>query len=156
MGRPGRAHTRAGIRLVRALAAIEDDEEREGWVFAVEREVRLLVERLLVPDLTGWRVRDGDDAFLDENPVSRRPDWVCEILSASTERKDRTEKLPLYARAGVPWIWLVDPDARFVEVYETRDGAPAQVRVARADAVVTLPPFEELELPLAGLWLPRR
>ena len=156
MGRPGRAHTRAAMRLTRLLGTVEDDEERDGWVFAIEREIRLLDTRLVVPDLAAWRVIAGDDAFLDENPVLWRPDWVCEILSASTERRDRAEKLPLYARAGVPHVWIVDPDARFVEVYETRGGAPTQVCVARAEEAIALPPFEALVVPLAALWGPRR
>jgi Uma2 family endonuclease len=156
MGRPGRAHLRAGKRLTRLLGPIEDDDERDGWVIEIEREVRLLGSRLAVPDLVGFRVVDGDDAFLDANPVTRRPDWACEMLSASTERRDRTDKLPLYARAGVPHVWLVDPDACFVEVYQEREGVPVQVAVGRGVEVVRLPPFVDIELDLGRLWGPRR
>jgi len=156
MGRPGRSHLRAGKRLTRMLGPIEDDEERDGWVIEVEREVRLLGSRLVVPDLVGFRIVGGDDAFLDENPVARCPDWICEMLSATTERKDRVDKLPLYARAGVPYVWLVDPDACFVEVYQERDGMPVQVAVAKGVDAVRLPPFPEVELDLRRLWGPRR
>lgn len=153
MGRPGRAHTRAAKRLLRALGAVEDeDDERDGWVFAAETELRLLGNRLVVPDLSGWIVRDGESAFLDENPVVVRPDWACEILSPSTERKDRAVKLPIYARAEMPQIWLVDPERRRVEVYEPREGVAARTLVAEGSAIAALPPFPELELPLASLW----
>ena len=36
----------------------------------------MLVNRLAVPDLSGWRVEEGDDAFLSENPIVRVPDWA--------------------------------------------------------------------------------
>jgi len=156
MGRPGRGHTRAGYRLGRLLGSLEDEDERDGWVFAPEREIRLLGTRLAVPDLSGFRIVEGDDAFLDHNPIERRPEWACEILSPSTERRDRVDKLPLYARAGVAHTWLIDVEARFVEVYETRAGVPAQVRVAREADVVRLPPFLDLEIDLSRLWAPRR
>jgi Uma2 family endonuclease len=152
MGRPGRPHTRTAMRLARALAGVEDDDERDGWVFAAETEVRLLGNRLLVPDLCGWIVRGGENAFLGENPVAVRPDWACEILSPSTERKDRAVKLPIYARAEIPHIWLVDPERRRVEVYQPREGVAVRTLVAEGSAIAALPPFPELELPLASLW----
>lgn len=37
------------------------------------------------------------------------PDWVCEVLSPSTARLDRRRKLPIYARAEVEHVWLLDP-----------------------------------------------
>lgn len=152
MGRPGRPHRQAWRRIFRRL----EDLEPAGpgrWVVEPEAEVRLLGDRLVVPDLAGWRVEGDDDAFLSENPILRVPDWTCEVLSPATERKDRTQKLPMYARAGVRHVWLVDPDARFVEVYESRDGLPVQVAVAREAERAVLPPFD-LDLDLATLWLP--
>ena len=44
------------------------------------------------------------------------PDLVVEILSPATADRDRTVKTKLYARAGVRELWLVDADARTVEV----------------------------------------
>ncbi len=44
------------------------------------------------------------------------PDLVVEVLSPSTERRDRTEKRRLYARNGVDEYWLVDPVTRVVTV----------------------------------------
>jgi len=38
------------------------------------------------------------------------PDWICEALSRSTEALDRTEKLPIYARAGGPPRVAREPD----------------------------------------------
>jgi Uma2 family endonuclease len=81
------------------------------------------------------------------------PDWCCEILSPRTARDDKRLKLPLFARSGVTWSWLVDPVLRLVEVYQTLNGLPALVTTAQEDEGRVLPPFE-LEIPLGGWWLP--
>jgi Uma2 family endonuclease len=45
------------------------------------------------------------------------PDWVCEVLSRSTENLDRGEKLPYYAAHSVHHVWLLDPIDKRLEVY---------------------------------------
>lgn len=153
MARPGRPHRRAWEGLFDRLRAPRASTPRR-WRIESEAEVRLF-DRLTVPDLSGWQLDDDDDeAFLDENPIARVPDWTCEILSPSTERKDRTEKLPLYALANVGHVWLVDPEARSIEVYVSQAGAPAKRMVAHEADIVALPPFD-LDIDLASLWVPR-
>jgi Uma2 family endonuclease len=154
MGRPGRPHRLAASVLAGRLGGI-GGREHPGWVIESEVEVRFSRDRLAVPDLVGWRLAGGDESFLDDNPVLRVPDWTCEILSSSTEGKDRGQKLPLYASAGVSHVWIVDPDARFLEVYESRDGLPVQVQVARERDRVVLRPFD-VQIDLVELWLRRR
>ena len=39
-----------------------------------------------------------------------------------TVKEDRNEKMPLYAREGVRWAWLIDPIARTLEVYVLGEG----------------------------------
>lgn len=153
MSRPGRLHAAVHKRVLKALGPV-DDERTGGWVIELEREVRLLGSRLLVPDLSGWRVTEEGTGFLDLNPIVQVPDWACEILSDTTHRKDRLKKLPLYAEAGVGHIWIVDPDRHSIEVYVPRGGVPAMITTAADADVVRLPPFD-LELDLATLWLPR-
>ena len=47
---------------------------------------------------------------------------MCEALSASTRKVDLHEKRPIYALAGVPYLWLVDPADRTLEAFELRAG----------------------------------
>jgi len=57
------------------------------------------------------------------------PVWIAEVLSPKTAQRDRGVKLRLYARAGVREAWLVDPDARTIEVRPLGAGdavAPAE------------------------------
>jgi Uma2 family endonuclease len=60
--------------------------------------------------------------------VSRRgiegaPDLVVEVLSPSTEQRDRGVKLDRYRHFGVPEYWIVDLDAKVVELWRLREGA---------------------------------
>lgn len=106
---------------------------------------------ILVPDLAGWR-RERLPELPDAPFLTVAPDWVCEVLSPSTEQFDRAEKLPLYARQGVAHAWLVNPDVRTLEVLRL-DGATFRViSTHREGDKVRAEPFDAYELDLALLW----
>ncbi|HEY4160132.1 MAG TPA: Uma2 family endonuclease, partial [Polyangiaceae bacterium] len=87
-----------------------------GWIILDEPELHLGSEPdIIVPDLGGWR-RSTLPELPDAAYVTVAPDWVCEVLSPSTRRMDRTLKLPIYARERVQHAWLVDPIDQTVEV----------------------------------------
>jgi Uma2 family endonuclease len=50
---------------------------------------------ILVPDLGGWRRERLPVLTNDEPYFSLAPDWLCEVLSPSTAKTDRAEKLPI-------------------------------------------------------------
>jgi Uma2 family endonuclease len=109
---------------------------------------------ILVPDLAGWR-RTTMPAVANEAYFTVRPDWVCEVLSPSTERVDRGDKVRLYARAGVGHAWLVNPLQRTLEVLRLSSDKPGEwltLGVFRDEAKVRAEPFEAFELELAVLW----
>ncbi len=121
-----------------------------GWRIVFEPELRL-GEDVLVPDLAGWR-RERLPEPPRQGPVPVAPDWLCEVLSPSTEARDRSVKLPLYARAGVRHVWLVDPDVRTLEVFRL-EGPRYTLLDTHSDAArVRAEPFDVLELELGGLW----
>ncbi|MGB4874786.1 MAG: Uma2 family endonuclease, partial [Candidatus Competibacter sp.] len=80
------------------------------------------------------------------------PDWVCEILSPSTAREDRLVKMPVYARYGVPHLWLVDPLARSMEAFALEQGRWVVIGLYGDQETANIPPFQELDLQLAELW----
>jgi Uma2 family endonuclease len=125
-----------------------------GWIIIDEPELHLGGD-VLVPDLGGWR-RSTMDAVGNDPYVTIRPDWVCEVLSPSTERFDRGEKVALYARAGTANAWLVNPLQHTLEVLRLSAEKPQQwlsVGVFHDDAKVRAEPFEALELDLSILWM---
>jgi Uma2 family endonuclease len=58
-----------------------------------------------------------DRSKLDVKGCKGAPDFIIEILSPSTAKKDRITKLYLYERFGVKEYWLVSPDEKIVQVY---------------------------------------
>ena len=54
----------------------------------------------------------------------RLGDAIVEVLSPSTRRTDRTDKLDLYRRKGIPEYWIVDTDDRNVERWRPDDTIP--------------------------------
>lgn len=121
-----------------------------GWLFLFEPELHLDAD-VLVPDLAGWR-REHLPRPPDAAAVTVAPDWICEILSPSTERLDRAHKLPAYAGHGVCHAWLVNPAARTLEVLRREDARWVLLGTFADDAVVRVEPFEALELDLWPLW----
>ena len=106
----------------------------------------------LVPDIAGWR-RSRMPALPETASFGLAPDWICEILSASTEDVDRHEKMPIYAREGVLHAWLVDPITRTLEACTLGRGKRwGKAQIHEGAARVRLPPFEAIELDLSSLW----
>ena len=121
-----------------------------GWWILDEPELHLGAD-VLVPDLAGWR-RERLPAVPDEPNFTLAPDGVCEVLSPSTGRLDRRDKLPRYAAAGVAHAWLIDPATRTLEVLALGAGRWTLLAVHGGDDRVRADPFAAIELELAALW----
>lgn len=80
------------------------------------------------------------------------PTLVVEVLSPTTTLIDRSTKLQLYARHGVPYYWIADPEQQTIEVYNLAGaGYDLATRATGADAV-SLPPFSDLAFVPSSLW----
>ena len=121
-----------------------------GWWILDEPELHL-GEDILVPDLAGWR-RERMEALPDTPYFPLAPDWVCEVLSASTRRVDLQEKRPVYAREGVGYLWLVEPTDRTLEAFELRNGEWVLIACAKDDEPVGIRPFDAITFSLGDLW----
>lgn len=108
---------------------------------------------VLVPELAGW-TRQRTASIPDVAAFELAPDWVCEVLSPSTESLDRKQKLEIYARERVSQAWLADPRTRTLEVLRLDpDGRRKILAVHKDDACVRAEPFESVEIPVGALWL---
>lgn len=121
-----------------------------GWWILFEPELHF-ADDVVVPDLAGWR-RERMPQFPDTAFFTLAPDWVCEVVSPSTERLDRAKKMPVYARENVSHLWLVNPVARTLEVYRLAEGRWLLLATHEGPAQVHAEPFEAIELSLAPLW----
>ncbi|HOU90092.1 MAG TPA: Uma2 family endonuclease [Polyangiaceae bacterium] len=120
-----------------------------GWVILDEPRVDLSGD-IRVPDLAGWRSERYERPA--RGPYTVVPDWICEVLSPATATVDRTEKLPLYQRCGVSFLWLVDPLGFTLEAYRLEEQGYLLLVTASGRDVVRAPPFDAIELELALLW----
>ena len=121
-----------------------------GWVLLPEPELHV-GEDVLVPDLAGWR-RERMPKVPDAAYLELAPDWVCEILSPSTEALDRGPKMAAYGRASVSFAWLVDPADRALEAFLNEGGRWRPAGAWRGEVAVSARPFEALALELGALW----
>jgi len=83
-----------------------------------------------------------DPNRLDDRGLRGPPDWIVEVHSPSTGRRDRIVKVPVYERAGVREVWLVHPINRTVSVYRLKDGryGPAAILEQKGTTKVSAVP----------------
>lgn len=121
-----------------------------GWWILVEPELHF-GDDVVVPDLAGWRRERMPNP--PAGPfIELPPDWLTEVLSPSTARLDRVAKLPVYARAGVQHVWLIDPLAKTLEVMRLDGGKWVVHGAFGGNHVVRAAPFDAIEVKLARLW----
>jgi Uma2 family endonuclease len=98
--------------------------EMYGWAINQHRLGRLLpsplnvlsaVSDFIVPDLAF--VRGDRRAIITRQAIEGVPDLIVECVAPETAERDRGLKRDRYARFGVPEYWLVDAEARVIEIY---------------------------------------
>ncbi len=86
-----------------------------------------------------------DEDKVNDKNVTGGPDFVVEVLSPSTRRKDMTKKLQKYADADVREYWIIDPENATITVYnfekdyemkQYRFGEKAPVSIYDGDLVI--------------------
>ena len=152
--RPGPRHSLASSELGICIGSPfhKGRDGPGGWWILFEPEVHL-GEDILVPDIAGWR-RERMLELPSTAYFTLAPDWVCEVLSSSTRAIDLGGKRAVYAREGVTYLWLVDPDAQSLEAFKLRDSEWVLMDTLFDDAPVSLPPFEAISFSLGDLWPP--
>lgn len=123
-----------------------------GWIFLPEPELHL-GPHVIVPDIAGWK-QERLSPFPDTGWIETPPDWLCEVLSPSTQKVDRTDKLTIYATYGVGHCWYVDPIAKTLEVLALTSGKWQLTCTFKDADSVCAPPFDVHTFPLDVLWAP--
>jgi Uma2 family endonuclease len=148
---PGSGHQGVSIALASALYT-HVTERGLGRVFTAPIDVILSDTTIVQPDLVFIAIDRA--SIISARGIEGAPTLVVEILSPSTARIDRSRKLQIYARHGVPYYWIVDSDARSIDVYRATAGiyAPAD-RHTSAD-LAGMEPLSDLALSGTALWPP--
>nr|VFK67377.1 MAG: Endonuclease, Uma2 family (restriction endonuclease fold) [Candidatus Kentron sp. UNK]VFK72733.1 MAG: Endonuclease, Uma2 family (restriction endonuclease fold) [Candidatus Kentron sp. UNK] len=150
--RPAMRHALAGSHLGMVFGRnyMNGNNGSGGWWILYEPEIHL-GDHVLVPDWAGWR-RERMPEFPDAAYAEIAPDWVCEILSPSNARLDRTVKMPLYARFQVGYLWLLDPKLQTLEVFTRQEDKWLLWEAFQENDPVAAPPFDALRFDLGVLW----
>jgi Uma2 family endonuclease len=80
------------------------------------------------------------------------PDWLCEILSPGTEKKDRGPKRRIYAKYGVRHLWYINPRTRTLEVFALQGKNWLLTDTFVDNEEVCAAPFSEHRFELGILW----
>jgi len=109
----GSRHAACVNRLVKLLSSLE------AYLLSVQNPVSLDPRTQLQPDIALLKPRA--DYYASAHPGPNDVILVIEVADTSAAT-DREVKLPLYAKAGVPEVWLVDLPEGAVEVYQAPEG----------------------------------
>ncbi len=145
---PKRKHQRIVWRLTHLLDRAVQAGYGEGYTAPFDV---LLDERNVVqPDLLF--VRSDRLHIITEENVRGAPDLIVEVLSEGTRERDLGAKLRIYARFGVRFYWVVDPDAQTARVYEHAPEGYRELPPLGAGDTLTCALFPDITLPLAALF----
>lgn len=120
-----RAHPLAVSRLLVDISLFWGDQGCQ--IYTAPFDVRLPVRNERKPDQAHTVVQPDlcsicDLAKLDDSGCLGAPDWILEITSPRTIKKDFNEKYNLYEQSGVNEYWVVVPKENIVHVYALEDG----------------------------------
>jgi len=128
------------------------DDHPLGVVVVSPCDVRLDDQTVFDPDI--FFVRKSNLRVVIDRTVEGPPDLVIEVLSPSNAREDREFKRQAYARAGVEEMWIVDPEARAIEVHSLAQGEDASPQITREPAPFSPALFPGLQIDTAKLFKP--
>jgi Uma2 family endonuclease len=117
-----------------------------GDVVTAPTGVVLDDENGLQPDLVF--VSHDRAHIITENDIEGAPDLVVEVLSPSTEARDRGLKLRRYAASGVPHYWILDTDGPRIEERVLGDDGYQLVGTFGPGEIFRPTIFPGLEIPL--------
>lgn len=153
MTKPRARHQRTGLGIGRDLSGPFDLGRGGpgGWWIITEPGIELPNTPEIAPDVAGWRRERMPDLPADE-PILVVPDWVCEVHSLTTRRHDMLRKQPYYAGVGVPFMWLVDLEARVLTVHRLESSRWVTIGTYSDETEARIVPFDAVPVNVADWW----
>ena len=122
-----------------------------GSAFIVRVQSPIALDAYSEPEPDLVLLRPRADFYAEAHPSAADVLLAIEVADTSVDY-DREVKLPLYAQAGLPEVWLIDLQESRIEVYARPQGGAYQQRIeVTADATLTSPTIPQLALAAADL-----
>ncbi|MBK9337551.1 MAG: Uma2 family endonuclease [Lewinellaceae bacterium] len=154
---PSMRHQKVSSALLRGLFA--HFEKHTCTVFHAPFDVRLVDQKkstkankdiftVVQPDICVI----CDESKLDDKGCLGAPDWIIEILSPGTAKKDLKIKYDLYQENGVREYWIVHPNDQYIQAYSLENGKYGEMRLYTEEDNAAAPLFPDLKLPLPDIF----
>ena len=129
-----------GILQLAIAAFLFERRKRFGIRVLTEQRIRIAPRKYRVPDVCVYKEPAPRD------PVFSTPPFIAiEILSPEDRMSRVRKKVDEYLAFGVPYVWVIDPDARRADVYTAAGFYAAKDGVLRTEDPA-------IEVPLADLF----
>ena len=146
---PGPPHQRVVGNLYLRLCRYVEGHHL-GEVLLAPCDVVVSPTDIVQPDLLFVAVDRA--SIIGEKFISAAPDLVVEVLSPSTEDRDRTLKTKLYARAGVRELWIADTKEKTIEVFTNSGDGFRREAMFGVGTVLRSALLPGLEFPIAEVF----
>jgi Uma2 family endonuclease len=142
-------HQRVAMHIEEIL--VDYERATGGFVAHAPLDIVFSEHNVVQPDIVFFRSERRH--LVDDWEVTRvPPDLAVEVLSRSTEARDRGRKMAMFARFGVPEYWIVDPAKNTLEMYILAAGDYRQAGACGEGDVVTSSTLPGLTFPAAGVF----
>ncbi len=146
---PQTDHQRVIARFFRLLSNHVDRHEL-GEVFIAPYDVLLGEHDIVEPDIIF--VSKAKLGIVKKEHIEGIPDLLIEIVSPSRPEYDLRDKRNQYARCGVPWYWIVNPQERWVKELQLSGAAYQETAHCAGDDVFEPKLFPGLRIELSRIW----
>ncbi|MBK1833660.1 Uma2 family endonuclease [Roseibacillus ishigakijimensis] len=148
MHSPARSQHNQVRHLLERILSIKTDQQ-EGFLTS-EKALCAFTRNDYEPDIL-WFGPEKAASIEPRTLIHPVPDFIVEVLSDSTEKRDRGVKFEDYAAHGVAEYWLIEPYERFIEQYRLGDGEyHLHEKLSHGD--ITPLSFPDLTIPLAAIF----
>jgi hypothetical protein len=131
------------------LNEIFSDQRKGRWIVSVQDTIRLDKQTEPEPDVV--LLKRAPDHYVSHQPAPDDVLLLIEVADSSLDF-DRRKKLPVYARAGIPEVWIVDLQDCTIEVYrESYFTGYEKIAVFRSGDKVSPAAFPDVKVDVAEL-----
>lgn len=125
-------------------------ENKAGLILNAPIDVILNESTIVQPDIIF--ISGERREIITERGIEAAPDLVVEILSPGSSKFDRISKFQIYAKRGVRWYWIVNPDDETLEEYELVERAYRRTGSLVGKQIFEPALFPGLAIDLSEVW----